>query len=206
MKPIRTSLSLIALLASTAAMAQQMYKWTGADGKVNYTDTPPPASAKRAETKAVDGAGSPVENLPYEVAQAVKASPVTLYTTTTCAACDTARTFLKKRGIPFAEKTVTTAEDAEQLKQAGGDGSLPLLTIGRAKQIGFEGGAWNGALNAAGYPESSKLPPSYRNPQATAAAPIVAKEVKSIAKVEPAPPAERSPKAINDKAPPGFRF
>ena len=35
----------MAILLATATVAAQVYKWVDKDGKVQYTDTPPPASA-----------------------------------------------------------------------------------------------------------------------------------------------------------------
>ncbi len=209
LRPLQIKMTVLvvsALLIGGSATAQQLYKWVGADGKVTYSDTPPPRSAKRTETKIIAGGHEAAESLPYEVAQAVKGSPVTLYTTTACAACDRARSFLTGRGVPFSEKTVTTLEDSERLKRAGGDGTLPLLLIGRSKQIGFESTAWATMLIAAGYPEISKLPPGYRNAPAMAAAPVVEKQIKASAEVESDPNPEVAPKAVNDKAPPGFHF
>lgn len=197
----------IALFAASAAASAQMYKWVGPDGKVTYSDAPPPASAKTVETKPVNGAGSGHANFPFELAEAAKNHPVTLYTGEKCAPCDTGRSLLKARGIPFAEKTVSSNADIERLRQAGGD-ALPLLVIGRTTQKGFEQSAWNAALTAAGYPASSKLPKTYRYPQAEAAAPAVkpmqAKHANKEAPVEEAR-ADDLPPAIGN-APPGFRF
>lgn len=202
MKMHSTLVPLMIALASGGAAAQQMYKWIGKDGKINYTDTPPPASAKQTEIKAVTASGPDTSNLPYELALAAKSNPVTLYTGLECAPCDSGRSFLMARGIPFAEKTVKTVEDGQQLKQAGGAGTLPLLVVGRTRQPGFEATGWGTVLTAAGYPETSKLPASYHNPAAQAAAPKVVKEAAPV-KNNP----ETAPAAPRDNASPsGFRF
>ena len=44
----------VAILLATATVAAQVYKWVDKDGKVQYTDTPPPASATKTEAKRVD--------------------------------------------------------------------------------------------------------------------------------------------------------
>jgi glutaredoxin len=197
----------IALFAASAATYAQLYKWVGPDGKVTYSDAPPPASAKTVETKPVNGAGSGNASFPFELAEAVKNHPVTLYTGEKCAPCDEGRALLNARGIPFSEKTVSTNADLDRLRQAGGD-ALPLLIIGRTRQKGFEQGAWNSALTAAGYPDSNKLPKSYRYPQAEAAAPAAksaqAKHSGKEAPVEDSRAEDLPPAAGN--APPGFRF
>lgn len=207
--------SVLLLLCAASAHAE-LYKWVGPDGKVTYSDTPPPKAAARVETKSNTPGATDTTGLPYELAQAVKNHPVTLYTGKDCAACDEGRKLLSGRGIPFTEKTVTSDEDAKQLRQAGGDGTLPLLTIGRAKEIGFEAGAWNRSLTVGGYPETSKLPKNYRNPVATAAAPAPRPAVPRPAvprqqvadesrRVTAESAATDLPPAIGN-APPGFRF
>jgi glutaredoxin len=206
MRPVRLMTSICLLLAAASAHAE-LYKWVGPEGKITYSDTPPPASAKQVETKALVAGGVDTTNLPYELAQAVKTSPVTLYTTANCIPCDDGRKLLGTRGIPFSEKTVATNEDIAHLKRAGGSGQLPLLTVGRSKQQGFEPGAWNSALTAAGYPQTSKLPGDYHNPPAQAAAPKPAadtQEKKKTAAQETDSSSEPLPATGN--APPGFRF
>jgi glutaredoxin len=196
------------LILCAASAHAQLYKSVGPDGKVTYSDTPPSGSAKRVETKAMATGGINSANFPYELSEAVKNNPVTVYTGAKCVACDEGRKLLNARGIPYTEKTVASNEDIARLRQAGGESQLPLLLVGRNKHQGFEAGAWGATLTAAGYPETSKLPNSYRNPPAEAAAP----SVKPVAANPPAkanPAASRSsddvPSAAGN-APPGFRF
>lgn len=210
MKRILQSCSILMLLCVGSANAQ-LYKWVGPDGKVTYSDAPPPSAATKVETKSLTTAGVNTSDLPYEVAEATKAHPVTLYTTRDCAPCDEGRRLLTTRGIPFVEKTVNSNDDIAQYKQAGGDGQLPLLTVGKFRERAFEAGSWNNILTTAGYPESSKLPKSYRNPPAQAAAPVVPAEEKratvsaGASNAGSKPTATDLPPAIGN-APPGFRF
>jgi glutaredoxin len=198
---------LISLLVSASAHAQ-LYRWVGPDGKVTYSDTPPPSSAKQVEKKDVGASGPNTSNFPYELAQAVKNSPVTLYTTAKCAPCDDARTMLKTRGIPYSEKTVNNYDEVTKFKQIAPDGQFPFLTVGSQKQKGFESNGWDTLLNNAGYPPSSRLPAGYSNPQPESLAPPKPKTV------EPAPAANNSGRSstLEDtpppagNAPPGFRF
>lgn len=216
MKRIRRSRLILCMVfaaaAAHAAHAQPLlYKWIGADGKVNYTDKPPPASAVRLETKPLAGAVAGGSELPFELAEAARNHPVTLYTTANCLPCDEGRKLLGERGIPFSEKTVNSNEDIAQLRKVSGDRQLPLLIIGRNRQQGFEPSNWQTALSAAGYPETSRLPRNYINPLAEAAA----GGPKTAAPPVNSPPAgdaaaSRStttalPPAVGN-APPGFRF
>jgi glutaredoxin len=210
MTPRKVRLAAATLVFCAAGAQAQLYKWVGPDGKVTYSDTPPPTSAKQVETKNISSSTVDTANFPYELAQAVKASPVTLYTTKNCAPCDEGRAHLRTRGVPFTEKTVNTGEDLEQFHKAGGEGKdLPFLTVGRARERGFSASAWNSALGTAGYPETNMLPKSYRAPQAQAAAPAPepatkARTASAAKQAEPPRPTELPPAIGN--APPGFRF
>src|SRR5438445_7188128 len=159
--------SMAGLLASTGAQAE-LYKSIGPNGKVTYSDTPPASGTVIDKKSLASNSDGDASALPYELAQAQKNSPVTLYTSDKCTPCDDGRQLLNNRGIPFSEKTVTSNNDIARLKEIGGDSQLPLLLIGRSKERGFEPGAWNAALSAAGYPQNNQLPKTYRNEQATA--------------------------------------
>jgi glutaredoxin len=204
----------IFLLSVCAAAQAELYKWVGPDGKVSYSDAPPPAAARSVEKKALAPAsGASGAALPYELAEVVKTSPVTLYAAPDCTPCDQGRALLAARGIPYSEKTVASNEDIARLRQAGGDAQLPLLLVGRDRQQGFSESAWSQALSAAGYPQTSKLPAHYRNPAPQAAAPRPALKAQASSPAQPASPApataarpaEDLPAAVGN-APPGFRF
>jgi glutaredoxin len=184
-------LLLLAALPAHFPAAAQVYKWTDAQGTVHYGDTPPPQRAASRLATPSSGEGQAAA-LPYELARAVKASPVTLYTTalSACAACDQGRALLRARGIPFAEKTVTTAEDQQQLQRIGGKDELPLLVVGSRHVTGFAAEAWNEALDSASYPRKTMLPPGYQTGTAEAAAPAAL----------PAPPPHEPPAPAPDAA------
>lgn len=152
------------LLAGTASAAE-MFRWVDADGKVHYTDAPPPPTAKNVQQKKLgDKAGS--AQIPYVLQQAVKNFPVTLYSNECGDACAKAKALLVKRGIPFTEKNPEkTPDDAESLKKvAGGSLPVPLLLVGSSVLKGFEEDGWNSALDLAGYPRDSLLPKSATSP------------------------------------------
>ena len=159
-----------ALVVAAAAAHGQTYNWKDAAGVVHYSDTPPAKGT--AQVLRPDNRPEAAPSLPYELARAVKLHPVTLYTTARCDACDQGRALLRARGIPFAEKTVNTAEDREQLHRAGGKDELPLLVVGNRPVTGFAAGTWNEALDAASYPRKTMLPPGYRTGASEAAAPV----------------------------------
>lgn len=186
-----SALGVLALMACAGAMAQQVYRIVGPDGRVTFSDQPPPANAKAAPVTPGGGpAASAGPGLPFELRQVASRYPVTLYTGNNCTPCQTARTYLQQRGVPFTERTVTTAEDSEALKRLSGDTVLPFATIGRQQVKGFSDAEWGQYLTAAGYPAQSQLPATWRNPPP---APLVAAQ---------RPPVSVSPPAM-DSIPPG---
>lgn len=198
------AIAALALLLCFGSAQAQVYKWKDAKGVVHYSDTPDTSHPKAEE---VGSAPAPSQAaLPYALARAARNHPVTLYTADKCGACDQGRAFLRQRGIPFSEKTVSSDADVAALNQAGSDGSLPFLVVGRSKLTGFEAGQWGATLSAADYPASSILPPSYRYSAAEPAAPVVAAPARAA---EPAPAGGAAdtpkPKPRPD-LPPGFQF
>ena len=176
----------------------QLYKWVGPDGKVTYSDQPPPANMKGEKKKLAESAEA--SNLPPELAPVVAKNPVTIYTASNCTPCNDGRSFLKSAGIPFTEKTVNTAADQEKLKQVSGDTQLPLLQISGAKFRGYNKDDWRDALDKAGYPSSNKLPKDYRYAAAEPASPPP----------PPPPPKDdddkRAAPAVIKKPDTGFKF
>ncbi|HAL38963.1 MAG TPA: NrdH-redoxin [Polaromonas sp.] len=153
-------------LFSPMSQAQQVYRIVGPDGKVTFSDQPPPP-ASNAKVSAANGSsagGAASAGLPFELRQVATKYPVTLYTGNNCAPCGAGRSLLISRGVPFTEKTVATNEDTQALQRMSGDSSLPFMTIGSQQLKGFSDAEWTQFLDAAGYPASSALPASYRRP------------------------------------------
>lgn len=198
----------LCMLAVTLPTHAQVFKWVGPDGKVHYGDTPPPPSAVKAQprTVAAPSIASGSVALPYELAEAMKKNPVTLYSSANCKPCDTGRKLLTSRGVPFSEKTVRTSEDVEHLQEISGDSQLPVLMVGRQKHQGFAMNEWEESLTAAGYPTTNRLPKAYRNPPPQAAAPLKENPVQETSASEPAATPLPEPPAPAGDAPPGFRF
>ena len=208
---LRAAAFAAAALAPLGATAQS--KWIGPDGSVNYGDRPPPsASAASASRPASRAAPAPADDasLPYAVRTASARFPVTLYTTPSCRPCDDARAHLTKRGIPFAEKTITTASDAAAFRAEGfAEPNLPALRVGSQRASGFESEGWDRLLDAAAYPRASTLPPGWRPAPAT---PLAAREapaqppLAASADEPPAPEPSRPRAAAPERPASTFRF
>ena len=204
----------LALLLCAGGASAQMYKWVDANGKTHFSDQPPPATAKPAAIKSSSTAASGA-SLPYALAQAARNYPVTLYTTSACPGCDQGRALLTARGIPFAEKTISSAEDEQKLKEVTGSVNMPALTVGNAKSSGFHAPTWTSMLNVALYPETKMLPPGYQNPTAAAAAPRPVKasapdqdalRVAAAAQEEEKRRKDAAAAKAKSTTPPGFQF
>jgi glutaredoxin len=198
------------VLAAGQLQAQTIYRSVGPDGQVTFSDKPSvsPANQVAPVDKAVAGVTPPGAALPFELRQVVGKYPVTLYTSSNCAPCDSGRNLLTTRGVPFSEKTINTAQDAGALQKLSGNNAVPLLTIGAQHVSGFSDSEWTQYLSAAGYPESSKLPAGYRAPPA---APLVTPEkpvvpaASTTAPAEPVMPAITAPKT-SPSNPAGIQF
>jgi len=161
----------VALSAAPDASAQTVYKWTDSDGKVHFSDTPPPPSITKNVTEMRMGSGGGLDSsqVPYATQMAMKSSPVTLYTAPQCGEpCDQGRSLLGNRGIPYTERDAQASrEDAEAVKKAIGALQVPVLMVGNDALKGYDPNAWNGALDGAGYPRT-------RLPGTVAPRPVVA--------------------------------
>lgn len=151
---------------SAPAGAQQIFRIIGADGRVTFTDRAPVDPGAKVAPAAVVGMGSAEAGagLPFELRNVASRFPVTLYTGANCIPCASARNFLATRGVPFTEKTISTNPDIDALTRLSGSQSLPFATIGAQQLKGFSEVEWGQFLDAAGYPQTSQLPASYRNP------------------------------------------
>ncbi|WP_137893989.1 glutaredoxin family protein [Ramlibacter sp. 2FC] len=192
-------------LALSGLQAQPVYRSVGPDGRVTFSDKPPPAAKAVAPAPAAEGGGTAA--LPYELRQVASRYPVTLYTGDNCTPCGSGRAYLTGRGVPFSEKTVTTPDDQEALQRLSGGNGLPLLTIGAQQLKGFSDAEWGQFLDAAGYPKTSQLPRGYRAPAAT---PLVTLQRPAEAAAAPeaaaSAPARAAPATQAPANPAGIRF
>jgi glutaredoxin len=166
-----------ALAAGLTAQAQtNVYRWTDRDGKVHFSDTPPPEEAKGVSQKRMGGGYVDQAQLPYATQIAMKRNPVTLYVGTQCGdPCTSGRDLLASRGVPFAEHNAqANAAENEALRKASGGLEVPFLLVGEAKLKGYDEGSWNAALDAAGYPRTrlpGQAPAAPESPAAAAPKP-----------------------------------
>lgn len=157
----------IALCASAAMLAAALhahaqtnvYRWVDKDGKVQFSDSPPPADAKDTSQRRMGGGGGGDTQLPYATQLAARRNPVTLFTGTDCGdPCARGRELLARRGVPFTERDAqNNPADQEALKKLIGALDVPVLVVGESKTKGYEEDQWQASLDSAGYPRT-RLP------------------------------------------------
>ncbi|MRR50834.1 MAG: glutaredoxin family protein [Rhodocyclaceae bacterium] len=151
-------LALGLLLASQLALAQTTYRWVDKDGKVNFSDRPPPPSeqVKDARERELPALGPAAPIMSPAMRQAVADFPITLFVSSDCGnACNDALKLLNSRKLPFAQKSLQTPQEIEAFKTETGQGapSVPTLMVGRRVLTGFQSNAWSEMLDLAGYPK-----------------------------------------------------
>lgn len=152
---------LLALCASLPAAAE-IYRWVDDNGRVHFTDQPPPNVKKVQQVPGASGPGDP--NI-GKLREATQKSPITLYSAECGQPCTDAENYLKGRGIPYKVRMVDRDYAASQeLKKRVGGNSVPTLAIGSSTQRGFDKGIWDNLLNLAGYPAPKAAPPAIQNP------------------------------------------
>ena len=151
--------SVLAMSFATMSVvdAQQVYRWVDADGRVQYSDTPPPVGTKNVQEKNVSGSSIQNNELSLVAQDAQKKNPVTIYVSECGESCDAAKAYLGKRGIPHTVVDPTrTIELNKKFKEETGGTVVPVIKIGEKRLSGWSESAWASALDTAGYP---KTPP-----------------------------------------------
>ena len=142
---------------ASLALAGETYRWEDAQGRVYYSDQPPPPGARNVrKTREFDDDEEGA--LPYRLQVVVEKAPVTLYATDCGQPCDRARELLITRGVPHTMLDASTPEvQAELQKLTNGRVEVPVVVIGKVVLRGFEEGQWNSALDVAGYPSYAMI-------------------------------------------------
>ena len=169
------ALFVLALAASAAAQDKQLYRYTDADGKVVYTDKPPPPGAKNVQPKRMDANVIGTNDLPLAAQLASERYPVTLYTFDCGELCQGAEALLNRRGIPYTTVIVSDQQGAAKLMALTGGNVAPVLQVGeKLVSKGLNEARWQAMLDEAGYPRTPslrRLPPGKGNESPPATVP-----------------------------------
>ena len=157
---IAGSLAALSLAAVAQAQDKQVYRYVDPDGRVVYTDRPPPSNAKNAQTKRVGANYIEDNDMPVASQQASERFPVTLFSFGCGELCDNAVALLNRRGVPYTTVDVQTPEGAKRLQSLTGEQNAPVLAVGdKLVAKGYNEARWQAMLDEAGYP---KTPPPRR--------------------------------------------
>jgi glutaredoxin len=128
-----------------------VYKWTDADGRIHYSDSPPPdRKAAQVEIK-VNSISGPA------VVSTVKGGPpaakerVRIYTTTSCGYCKKAKAQLVARRVAFDEIDVEASDSARREFASLGGRGVPVILVGSQRMDGYNAGRLEAMLQSAGY-------------------------------------------------------
>ena len=142
---------------SSLALAGDTYRWEDEQGRVHYSDQPPPAGARNVR-RAREFDDEAEQALPYRLQVIVDKSPVTLYVTDCGEPCNKARELLITRGVPHTLLDPSKPEVQEALMAlTKGQLEVPVVEVGKNVLRGFEENQWNAALDAAGYPSYAMI-------------------------------------------------
>ncbi|HEY8622989.1 MAG TPA: DUF4124 domain-containing protein, partial [Casimicrobiaceae bacterium] len=83
-----TAFALLLLISGLAAAQVQVYRYIDVDGRVVYSDKPPPPTAKDAQAKRIGINSIETSDLSFATQQAQERYPVTLYSFACGVVCD----------------------------------------------------------------------------------------------------------------------
>jgi len=157
MKIVTNLLVVCSLAVAPLAMAQTINQWKDPKtGNTIFSDQPPPPGTNVVERRGSEPGTSGQQS--YATRMAAEKFPVVLYTTAECLEqCAKGRDLLNGRGIPFAEKIISSEgpELTELRTLTGGETVVPVVVVGKQPFKGFDPAAWNNLLDLAGYPKSA---------------------------------------------------
>jgi glutaredoxin len=143
---------LLLALAFAAPASAELFRWTDAQGRVHYSDQPPPPNIKQMKRIATPSANTGTDTGRVR-------PPVVLYNANCGATCDQAADYLRQRGVPFSLKSADKDKAAgAELKKRTGSMEVPVLFIGESMQRGYSPSVWDKMLDVAGYAGPAKQP------------------------------------------------
>jgi uncharacterized protein DUF4124/glutaredoxin len=187
-----SAVAALALCANAGAQPKELYRYIDADGKVVYSDKPPPPNAKSVQPKRIGENVIDTSEVPLAARMASERYPVTLYTFDCGEPCQSAVALLNKRGIPFSSINVSEPPGAAKLMALTGSNLAPVLQVGdKLVSKGMSEQRWQAMLDEAGYPRTP--PPRRMLPGTGTEAPPVTKAAANTPPATPAPDTTSAP-------------
>jgi glutaredoxin len=141
-------LGILAALFAFTATAESVYKWKDDQGRVHYSNEPPPTQTGAAKVRLViPSFGGPA----VVSGTAGRGGGVVLYGTASCGYCTAARNHLAQLRVPFTEFDVENDAGARAAFHELGGRGVPLILVGNQRMDGFNAGRLTDMLSNAGY-------------------------------------------------------
>ncbi|HTS54861.1 MAG TPA: glutaredoxin family protein [Burkholderiales bacterium] len=144
-------LLLVGLIAPLSA-SPGVYKWTDAQGRVHYSDDPPPeAKAQQIKLKINSIQGPAVVSSMRDAPPAKAKDKVRIYSAPWCGYCKKAKAHLAARRVPYDDVDVEASERGRsEFLQLRGRG-VPVILVGNQRMDGFDARRLDAMLSAAGW-------------------------------------------------------
>ncbi|QLG88443.1 DUF4124 domain-containing protein [Chitinibacter bivalviorum] len=153
-------LSLVIFLLSNQVLAGKVYQWRDADGRVFYSDQPPPVMGVKERSIKPNVLGN--ASKAQQTASQVKESPtIVLWVSAQCEPmCSNAIAILDQRNVPYEVRNADPKNEKSMLALFNDAGTMqvtpPILIIGKEVYKDWNSAVWQGALTKAGYPLGKK--------------------------------------------------
>lgn len=136
-------LLLILFFFTSGVSMAEIYKWTDVNGKVHFSDKPPPnenaetIDEQRLSSRASSYTLAEIKILSIDSSANQNNQKLIMYTTSSCGYCAKARSYFAKQRIPYKEKNIETSEKYHsEFKKIGGKG-VPVILWEKNKMNGF---------------------------------------------------------------------
>jgi glutaredoxin len=147
---MRTILALCALLAGIPADAQPIYRWVDGNGRVQYTDKPPPGVQARPVADRINSySGTPTVS--GSASAGATRPDIKMYSTEWCGYCQKAREYMARNRIRYTELDVEKSPAAKAEYQRLGGRGVPVILVGTQRMNGYSEERFAQMLKAAGY-------------------------------------------------------
>lgn len=132
---LRLLILLFNLMAIPQMLNAEIYKWTDAEGNIQFSDSPPKNQTAKKIKLEINSVTIPkVSDNPDRIASTDR---VIIYTTDWCGYCKKAKTFMRKNNIAFIEYDIEKSSRAKREYDRLNGRGVPLIVVGKKTLSGF---------------------------------------------------------------------
>jgi glutaredoxin len=126
----------------------EVYKVTGPDGRVTYTDGHSEGNNTKVEVVKIDSYSGSAEV--SSVDDGTVPRKVTIFTTEWCGVCRKAKSYMASHGIAYDEFDIEKSRSAKTAFDRLGGRAVPVILVGKEKMIGFSPSKLEAMMDDAG--------------------------------------------------------